>query len=633
MSRVKAGLRPAPGADYRNDPPKVIVTGSPAILLLLDGEPRLQEVGSSGLQKVVNTAFPVIFDPRTRQYWLYGSTVWFTTRDLLHGAWAAAASAPANIADLVRDTHTLDSEQADAGKRATPAQLRTATIFVATEPTELIVTEGAPHYSPLVGGEILYVTNTDSDIFMEVTTQRHFLVISGRWFAGPSLQGPWSFIAPEDLPRAFAEIPDDSPKADDLAFVAGTARAKDALLDSVIPQTAEVSRRDASIDVQYDGAPKFSPIPNTSLDYAENTASQVIRSGGRYYACEEGVWYVAPSPSGPWSVSDARPAGIDALPPSSPVYNTKFVYVFDATPDFVRAGYLPGYRWSLPYHGVIVYGTGWRYRGWYGRYYYPRPATWGFCVRYTPWLGWSYGMSWNAGWLGLTSSWGWGWAGWTPAYGPSYRPGFWSGYYAGGWFGPGGYRPPRPPGWHPPGRPAPASVRHGGDPAAAFTIDPAGQAFARAPPVRPPVRPPSRPSAGPGPRPSRPPAQSTQPDRPSGGGGRSGTAPTRPPVQPTRPDRSGAGRGRPEAVPARPPAQPSRPDRPATGAETGPSTPPVQPPPASDDSGRGRGRPGAGPPPGRREARPNRPAGANPEGRGARPQGKPARPGGEPPHD
>src|SRR6202034_3924092 len=229
-------------------------------------------------------------DTRTRQYWFYGSSVWFTTYDLLHGNWTAVDHAPSNIADLVKATETLDEAQAEAGHAASNAQLRTAKIVVATEPTELIVTEGPPKYSPLVGGEILYVTNTDSDIFMDVATQRHYIAISGRWFAGPSMQGPWIFVAPENLPRAFANIPENSPKANDLAFVPGTNRAKDAVMDNVIPQTAEVSRSGVKIDVQYDGAPQFSPIPETSLEYAENTPSQVIRANGMYYACEEGVW-------------------------------------------------------------------------------------------------------------------------------------------------------------------------------------------------------------------------------------------------------------------------------------------------------------------------------------------------------
>ncbi len=222
LTRLRASLQPAgggPDADYRNDPPKIVVVDYPAILLLLDGEPRLQNVGSGGLQRVVNTALPVIFDSKSRTYWFYGSRVWFTTNDLLRGSWTSVERAPSNIADLVKDADTLDSAQSDAGQAASPAQLRAAKIVTATEPTELIVTDGAPKYSPLVGGEILYVTNTDSDIFMEVATQRHYIVISGRWFAGPSLKGPWIFVAPENVPKAFANIPENSAKASDLAFV------------------------------------------------------------------------------------------------------------------------------------------------------------------------------------------------------------------------------------------------------------------------------------------------------------------------------------------------------------------------------------------------------------------------------
>jgi hypothetical protein len=450
LTRLRASLQPAelgPEADYRNDPPKIVVENRPAILLLLDGQPKLQAIGQSGLQRVANTAMPVIFDSKNKEYWLYGSSIWFTTRDLLHGEWKASDKAPSQIADLVKDKDTLEEAQSDAGKAASAAQLRTAKIVVATEPTELIVTEGAPKYSPLLGGELLYVANSDSDIFLEVATQRTFVLISGRWFAARSMQGPWTFVAPDALPKAFANVPENSPKANVLAFVPGTDRAKDALMDNVIPQTAEVSRRDATkVDVQYDGAPKFAPIPDTSLAYAENTPSQVIRADGKYFACDEGVWYSAPSPTGPWAVSDVRPTGVDKIPPSSPVYNTKFVYIYDSTPEVVYVGYLPGYRWSFPYRGVVVYGTGWYYGGWYGSYYYPRPTTWGFSVRYNSWSGWSFGMSWTSGWLGISSGWGYGWAGWGPAYGP----GFWSRSYAGGWFGPGGYRPPyRPNGFRP----------------------------------------------------------------------------------------------------------------------------------------------------------------------------------------
>ena len=68
--------------------------------------------------------------------------------------------------------------------------------------------------------------------------------------------------------------------------------ANEAILDAAIPQTAAI-KRDATIQVSYDGEPQFEPVEETTLYYAVNTESQVIRSGSRYYCAEEGVWYVA----------------------------------------------------------------------------------------------------------------------------------------------------------------------------------------------------------------------------------------------------------------------------------------------------------------------------------------------------
>ncbi len=49
---------------------------------------------------------------------------------------------------------------------------------------------------------------------------------------------------------------------------------------------------------------------------------------------------------------------IQKIPPSEPVYNTKYVYVYESTPEVVYVGYTPGYMWSYPWYGVPIYGTG-----------------------------------------------------------------------------------------------------------------------------------------------------------------------------------------------------------------------------------------------------------------------------------
>jgi hypothetical protein len=139
-------------------------------------------------------------------------------------------------------------------------------------------------------------------------------------------------------------------------------------------------------------------IQGTGRSYAVNTASSVIKAEEKYYCCDQGVWYVADSPTGPWAVCTTVPKEIYTIPPNCPLYNVRYVSVYGSTPDSVRVGYLPGYTGSYVYGDTVVYGTGYSYPGWSGTTYYPRPTTWAFDAEYSPWSGsWGgggYGYNW-----------------------------------------------------------------------------------------------------------------------------------------------------------------------------------------------------------------------------------------------
>ena len=136
---------------------------------------------------------------------------------------------------------------------------------------------------------------------------------------------------------------------------------------------------------------------------------------------QNGVWFVATSLDGPWSVAASVPAEIYSIPPSSPLYYLTSVQVYGATPDVVYSGYTPGYYGTvLDSDGVVVYGTGYYYPPWIGTDWYGFPCTYGFGagVRWTPWTGWGFGFGLGWDW-GLGLAWGgWGW-GLHPWWGPS----------------------------------------------------------------------------------------------------------------------------------------------------------------------------------------------------------------------
>ncbi|RFS21811.1 hypothetical protein DVR12_14225 [Chitinophaga silvatica] len=425
--------------NLNNNPPEIIYRTRPAMLVVLDGEPKVEMDKDLQMERVVNSPNLIIKNPNDKQYYLYGGDFWYSSNSITSG-YRVVKNLPANIRSVDQQLKEKEKENNDQERKLTnPTPME---IIVRTQPAELIQTDGQPTYKNIQGTSLLFADNTLDDIFKDITDQKTYVLLAGRWYSAPSLEGKWTYVPSDKLPADFAKIPDGSDKDGVLANVAGTSAAEEAVADAQIPQTARVERT-ATTNVTYDGAPQFTGIENAGLSFAENSNITVLKSGDLYYAVDNGVWYVSNSPNGPWSVSTERPPGVDNIPPTSPVYNTKYVYIYDVTPQYIYTGYTPGYLNSYIYGPTVVWGTGWRYRPWFGHYFYPRPLTWGFGVSYNPWTGWNLGFNWtfNFGWSNFYYYSGGFYGGWfgPPLYRPPYRPwGFNGGYYG----------RPRPPHWN-----------------------------------------------------------------------------------------------------------------------------------------------------------------------------------------
>ena len=378
----------------KNNPPKIIFVSHPAVLVPLDGDPKLLPIPKSTLMRVANTPFLMLYDTQAKTYYLKGGPDWLAATDL-KGPWKDVEKVPETIKKLEEA-----AKKANQGKGA-PKQVQATKagkmpeVLVSTVPAELLATDGEPEYSTIKDTNLLYVSNTESNIFMETSNQEYYALISGRWFKTKSLKdGPWSYVAPTALPADFAKIPENSVKGFVLVSVAGSPQAKEAVLDNSIPQTATIDRKKATTKVKYAGDPKFEKISGTKLEYAVNTGSSVFKEGTKYYAVDQGVWYEADSPDGPWTVSANPPKDINQIPPSNPNYNAKYVKVYDSTDDTVTVGYTPGYTGSYVDDGTVVYGTGYDYTGYSSPDVYippPAPVTYGYAAAYDPYAGtWGY---------------------------------------------------------------------------------------------------------------------------------------------------------------------------------------------------------------------------------------------------
>ena len=376
-----------------NDPPAIYFRTSPAMLIVIDGEPILKKDEDSGLEYVVNTPFFIVKDTKNENYYITDGNFWYTSKEILTG-WEATKKPPSKVKKFAKD-NIEEQEQDSIAESYTEAP----ELIIETKSAELIMVGGQIDYKPIEGTSLLYVANSENDILMDIGSQNHYILIAGRWYNSKSLEdGDWKFSEPGDLPEDFKKIPEDSDMASVRTSVPGTPEAQTALLEQSIPQTATIDRKEAKVEVKYDGEPQFEKIEGTDVSYALNTDKTVLLIHNLYYCIDAAVWFISDQATGPWIVCDARPDEVDDIPPESPVYNVKYAYIYNSTPEVVYVGYLPGYTYSYVYSGVVVYGTGYYYRPWYGYHYYPRPVTWGYGVHYSPYSGWGFSFGISIGW-------------------------------------------------------------------------------------------------------------------------------------------------------------------------------------------------------------------------------------------
>lgn len=392
----------APAVPVRSEPPAIFVASGPAVLVFVDGKPVRGKIPDTSLEFVVNTGLPLIVEGGS--YYLLAGEQWMTA-GALNGPWSAAKWLPREMDKLAKDA------QWDQVAKFIPPPRNSKSpvpkVFYSETPGEVILFDGKPSFKRVAGTGLLYADNTDSPLLMHEVSKQYYYLTSGRWFRAAALEGPWSH-ATADLPGDFAQIPPASPIGRVRAAVPGTEEAKDAVLMAQVPTMLEVSPAAAAqVKVAYDGAPKFAPIPGTTLHYATNTADKVIQVGDVYYLCLQGVWFMSTTAQGPWQVAPSVPKEIYAIPSSSPVYNVTYVTQVTTPTGSVQSSYTAGYM------GAFIVGTAVGYTVAYGSGYYHPPSYYYPPVGYPVYR--PYPMPYGAPvYNTATGAYGWGQA----AYGP-----------------------------------------------------------------------------------------------------------------------------------------------------------------------------------------------------------------------
>ena len=371
------------------DPPEIFMSRTPAILLSFDGEPIWSPIKENELKFAVNTNWDVFQHTPTAIYYLRDDTSWLMATNL-KGPWTHANKLPDSFMKLPAEDNWKDVKANIPGKHLT----QPPTVYTSTEPAELIQIDGKPKFVPVPGTSLLWVSNTESDLFAMGTDGPLFYLVAGRWFRAPNWNGNWVFATPT-LPAEFKQISLEHPRSRVLASVPGTQQAAEAVVLAQVSQIARVNRKEIKApEVVYQGDAEFEQIQGTQLQRAANTDKEIIRVGDTYYMCFQGVWFMANTAKGPWTLATSLPPEIYQIPASSPAHSVTYVTVEkddSDDDDWVTYAAVAGYSGMMIGWGCTVWGTGWYYPPYYyGGYYpiyYPYWRTYGYGSWYNPYTG------------------------------------------------------------------------------------------------------------------------------------------------------------------------------------------------------------------------------------------------------
>ena len=207
---ARAAAKPEPYPAGRI--PRIVLASTASELIVVDGEPALQDVPGTALQWTSNTESDVFFDKNGKQWYVRFSGRWFRSSSL-DGPWSfATPELPDDFRNIpedapyyaVRTSVPGTSESAEARLKASiPTTARVANGSI----TPTVSYAGEPQFSPVEGTNLAYAANTNDTVLK--VGDAYFLLQDGVWFVGRSPAGPWQLA--REVPEEIYRIPPSSP--------------------------------------------------------------------------------------------------------------------------------------------------------------------------------------------------------------------------------------------------------------------------------------------------------------------------------------------------------------------------------------------------------------------------------------
>src|SRR6266567_2222979 len=186
---ISEAVKKARAVPVKNDPPRIIYSTTPGLLVLVDGPPVFRPIPGLSVERVINTRALILkFGDHV---YFYASDHWYES-DSIDGIWNLATNPPVAL-EPARQAE-IASQNVDLMPPGTNAVTTTPTIYLSTIPAELIQTEGPANLVPIEGTDLMQVQNSDNALFLCDSDQHYYVLLSGRWFKSSTIVGPWEFV-------------------------------------------------------------------------------------------------------------------------------------------------------------------------------------------------------------------------------------------------------------------------------------------------------------------------------------------------------------------------------------------------------------------------------------------------------
>src|SRR5579871_2190095 len=183
--------------DLDNKAPIVYYSNRSSILVVTDGEPKLQRNNDWGVDVVVNTPFTIVKN-NDGNFYLYGGKHWYTAAAVT-GPYSYVENVPTSFSKIENAINTANADPGYTDSATAENNDKISDIIVSTSPAELIQTDGDPTFTPIDGTNLAYVSNSGNDIFMDQSTKQYYVLLSGRWYKSSQLNGGWQYVAANAL--------------------------------------------------------------------------------------------------------------------------------------------------------------------------------------------------------------------------------------------------------------------------------------------------------------------------------------------------------------------------------------------------------------------------------------------------